>query len=385
MSNKLTYEEVFNTIKESGCLLLETNYISTKTFMNIRCTCGDPFETNFDNFKNGSRCKKCRYKKMANSRKTKYEIVKSTFEKFGCTLVSKEFISSKEPLDYICVCGNPSTTTYEVMKKGHLCRKCGSEKSAPSRRVPYKDVKKVFESKGCILLTPEKEYKGVTYVVDYTCHCGEPADVIASCFYSGNQDGCMKCAWKRRAEVYQEMYGVDNPMQVQEIKEKSLQTAYENGTFPTSSQQLYIHSLIGGELNYPVGTSPLDIAFPDKKIYVEYNGGLHDGKVKFGVKTEKEFQDNERRRRYALFNRGWKEIRIVSSKDRLPKTEDKIKEMIEYAINYLQDRHWIEFNLDENKVKSSQFDKEYDFGKTFMFIKQRHSKLIKYNHKNNAI
>jgi hypothetical protein len=384
MPKKYTIEAVKEIFRNSGCLLLEDEYINNRTNMKYICVCGNQSEIRLDDFLHGKRCRKCKNKKIGNSKRKTIDEVRKVFEKYGCVLLSTIYVNAKSPLDYICVCGNPSITTYDVMKRGCLCENCGIEKRSKSRRIPYIKVKECFESKSCVLLTSENDYIGITSVVKYLCSCGEQAEVVADVFYNGSQEGCMKCAPKRRAEFCQEKYGVDNPMQVPEIKEKSLKTAYENGTIPTSSQQFYIHSIIGGELNYPVGKSPLDIAFPDKKIYVEYNGGLHDGRVKFGVKTEEEFQNYEIRRRYALFNRGWKEIRIVSSKDRLPK-EDGIKEMIDFAINYLQDHHWIEFNLNDNKVKSSQFDKEYDFGKTFIFYKRLHSHLIEENYAKNKI
>ena len=58
----------------------------------------------------------------------------------------------------------------------------------------------------------------------------------------------------------------------------------------TSKQQLYIHSLLGGELNYCTGKCFLDIAFLDEKIYLEYDGGGHDLSVKLGNMSKEEFE-----------------------------------------------------------------------------------------------
>lgn len=156
-------------------------------------------------------------------------------------------------------------------------------------------------------------------------------------------------------------YGVGNSMQNVEIKKLAMNTMYENGTAPCSRQQKYIHNLIGGELNLPCKNLFLDIAFVDEKIYLEIDLGGHDLPIKLGYMSREDFESKERNRWYALYRSGWKEIRIISSKDKIP-NDDKILEMISYAKEYLKTgRHYIKFYLDEGKVKTSQFDKNFDF------------------------
>jgi very-short-patch-repair endonuclease len=137
---------------------------------------------------------------------------------------------------------------------------------------------------------------------------------------------------------------------------------YSNGTNQCSKQQKYLHNILGGKLNYPIGKSSLDIAFPDEKIYIEYDGSGHDLSVKLGRVTQQEFLDKEKRRNYALLKRGWKEIRIVSKDDKLP-TSYKIKQMFDEAINYLNEgHHWIKFIINDNIIQSSVFNKYYNYG-----------------------
>jgi hypothetical protein len=159
-----------------------------------------------------------------------------------------------------------------------------------------------------------------------------------------------------------EKYNVPYPMLNEESKIKSRKTFYQNGSCPTPRQQLYIYNLIGGELNYPIKNSSLDIAFLEENIYLEIDLGGHELQVKLGNMTEKEFQDYERRRWYALYRQGWKEIRIISKKDKIP-SDNKIKEIITFAKNYLNSGHnFIKFYLDEGLVKTSQFENNFDFG-----------------------
>lgn len=112
-----------------------------------------------------------------------------------------------------------------------------------------------------------------------------------------------------------ERYGFECCLQNEEIKNKSRQSLYKNNTAPCSKQQRYIYEIIGGELNYPVSNISLDIAFPDEKIYLEYDGGGHDLSVKIGRESKKEFNLKEIRRYQFLKSLGWKQIRMISESD----------------------------------------------------------------------
>ncbi|MGG0793853.1 hypothetical protein ABE137_07580, partial [Brevibacillus laterosporus] len=100
----------------------------------------------------------------------------------------------------------------------------------------------------------------------------------------------------KRVNTYLSNYGETNPMKNSKIKRKLLKRLYENGKAPCSKQQKYIHNLIEGKLNYPVGTCLLDIAFPEEKIYVEYDGSGHELSVKFGSETKEKFDDRNKKR-----------------------------------------------------------------------------------------
>jgi hypothetical protein len=171
-------------------------------------------------------------------------------------------------------------------------------------------------------------------------------------------------------------------MQVPEIKDKSIikinKSFYQNGTAPCSSQQKYLYTIIGGELNYPVENLLLDIAFPDEKIYLEYDGGGHNLSVKVGSITQEQFDNNEMKKYHFLKDKGWKMIRIISLKSKLP-SDQEIMKLFNYAKDYLKDGHsWIKFDIDGNKVICSKFEKEYKInkklGKTFI---QNYIKCIK--------
>lgn len=166
----------------------------------------------------------------------------------------------------------------------------------------------------------------------------------------------------RVVETNIQRYGVKNPMQVTEFREKqiiaSLKTMYENGTIQTSSQQIHIHKLIGGKLNYPVDLCSLDIALVDENLYIEYNGGGHYAWPKINGMSDEEHHRKEMNRYSYLKQRGWKLIRIVCKSDKLYEDEKLLKLIDESKYYLLNSNHsWIEINIDDNKMVCSEFEK----------------------------
>lgn len=160
-------------------------------------------------------------------------------------------------------------------------------------------------------------------------------------------------------------YGYKNPMQNEEIKEKSItnsaESRYKNSTVKYSKQQEYICNILDGKLNYPISRLNVDILLEDK-IIVEYNGGGHDLIVKLNGMSEKEFKIKDQRRGSFLTSLGYKIITIICLKDNIP-FDDTILKMISYSKRYFIDNHsWIKFDIDNSRVITSQFVKEYDYG-----------------------
>ena len=156
-------------------------------------------------------------------------------------------------------------------------------------------------------------------------------------------------------------YGTDNISQAPEIKAKKAYSLYVNGTGPCSKQQKYIHDLIGGELNYPVGRCMLDIAFPEDNVYFEYDGSGHDLTVKRGNITKDEFDHKELKRTHFLARRGWKKICLISRKDFLP-SDERLLDILSKAVTTLKERSWVAFDVDKAKVQTSKFTEVFDFG-----------------------
>jgi hypothetical protein len=159
-----------------------------------------------------------------------------------------------------------------------------------------------------------------------------------------------------------EKYGFEWANQNQEIIQKRMKTLRNNSNAPKSNQQVYLCALFDGILNYQVNNCFLDILL-ENNIFCEYDGGGHSIQVKFGNLTEKEFNKKELKRELFLHSKGYKMIRIISIKDKLPSNKILL-EMLQYAKEYLNSGHsWIKFDIDNSQVTTSQYTKFYDFGK----------------------
>ena len=158
-------------------------------------------------------------------------------------------------------------------------------------------------------------------------------------------------------------YGYSYPLQNPIIRAKILKTLYKNSSQKASNQQRYICKLLDhSELNYLVSRMFLDIAFVEEKIFVEYDGGFHNGSVIMGNISQEDFDKKELRRSFYLRDLGWKEIRIISISDLLP-SDEVILNMINSAKEYFNAGHrWINFDIDNGKIICSQSNLDFDYG-----------------------
>ena len=150
-------------------------------------------------------------------------------------------------------------------------------------------------------------------------------------------------------------YGYSSPAKNAEVYTKIRESMFHNNTCPTSKQQLYLHSLYGGELNYPCKNYAIDILLTEYNIAIEYNGGGHDLNVKLGTISEKEFYRKEIIREKTIKSHGYKIMTITSNHDKLPSDEILLK-MLDVAKDYLLNTNhtWIEFDIDNNYYRNAE-------------------------------
>lgn len=299
-------------------------------------------------------------------------------------------LGSHEKVEYTCdYCGDLITATYQHYYKRHYnnviqndcCHKCKPIKTNECNTIKY-GVPNVFqleEVKDKIKNTCLEKYG-----VEYPLQCEEVIEKVKNtCLKKYGVDNASKAdkaiekiretkidrygedfgqvQYEKYKQTMNEKYGVDNYFMTEEfavkskvtclekygvehcqqnadIKNKTMNTLSQNNNVNTSRQQKYLHKILGGELNYcdsNTGSYSLDIAFPDKKIYIEYDGGFHNANIKLGLDSEKRFNKREMDRYFLLKRNGWKMVRITSPRDWLPK-DDVILIEYEKALEWLR-------------------------------------------------
>jgi len=129
---------------------------------------------------------------------------------------------------------------------------------------------------------------------------------------------------QKMEESCEKHYGKKNPMQSKEIRSKAMTTMIKqsHGTnVNTSKEQEHIWQVLGGELNKKVNHRRIDIAFPEEKIALEYDGAGHFSFYQRNNITEEQFMKQEQEREDELFRLGWKIVRFVCKKGELPDDE----------------------------------------------------------------
>ena len=391
MAKRLTYKSIKNFINSeetgNGCKLLITeeefeyekimqNKNNSTVKLKIQCGCKDKniFEPCFNKFKSDfqRQCKDCGHKNIGNKLRKSYEAVKYFIEiesESYCKLKSKIYTTVKDNLDIECRCGMPFQTSFDCFLHGdkRQCDNCTSKMMSELYKTPYSDIKSYIEGEngnGCKLLTKEIDYINTNENILIKCSCKNENEFVTTYerFKGQNKKQCDECTKISKKETCLQKYGVEHPMQNKEISAKVRATLTKNGNVACSSQQRYVHSIVGGALNYPYYNASLDIAFPEEMIYCECDFGGHWLSIKLGGLTQKEFDKKQRNRWYSLFRSHWREIRIISTKDLIP-SDQKLLEILSYARTYLnQNHHYIKFDIDNSKIINSQGEFDYDFG-----------------------
>lgn len=237
----------------------------------------------------------------------------------------------------------------------------------------YKDYKQktIFNHKvackNCVSIKV-KETSLMKYNVDNYAKTQQFLDTIKSIStekYGTNYFAQSSDVIKRRDETCLQKYGYSNPMQSPEIRAKANETLCRNGTQKTSKQQLYLHLLYGGELNFFVRYYATDICFSEEKLIVEYDGGGHDLRVTLGRLTQEEFDQKEIVRNSVLKKEGYKRINIVSKSDKLP-SDIILLQMFYDAKRYFSTttHTWVCYNIDKSLLFNAENKNgiPYDFG-----------------------
>lgn len=165
MPTRLTYEVVKQRFEFRGDVLLTTSYANAYQILEYICHCGNRTTTSMHIYNRTTSCKRCKYNAVLT-----IEEARNRFADKGCILLTKEYVNNYSKLDYVCVCGNKSSTSLASLSQGHLCSKCGFEKSKINNtKYSLQDIQTHFSSQGHQLLS----YYGLGQYLTYKCNCGQ--------------------------------------------------------------------------------------------------------------------------------------------------------------------------------------------------------------------
>ncbi len=337
-------------------LILKNTYCKNKECINIarKKTCLEKYgvesyfeTTTFKNKVKETNLEKYGVENVFQSEEVKNKIKQTHIKKYGV----EHALQSKEIQDKM---------------KQHNLEKYNVENVFQSKEIKEKIIHTLSENYGENIINPGQ----VKEIQDKVKHTNLEKYGVENVFQSNETK-------KKIKQTCLKKYGVEHHMKNQEIKikivNKSFQALYKNGTGVCSTQQKYIHDIIGGELNYPIDGSRfiLDIALLDKKIDIEYDGSGHDLGVRMGKNSYEELIQKDRYREIHMKNLGWKTIRIISKKDKLPNEQD-LKKLLNKYIDYLLcTKHtWIYINIDEQTIYGNNLNEKINY--ELKKIKKKH-------------
>ena len=174
-----------------------------------------------------------------------------------------------------------------------------------------------------------------------------------------------------------ERHGVEHAMQNEEIKNKAFDSFQFHGTGPCSRAQKYIQILTNGTLNKHICGSLVDVYIEKENIVIEHDGAGHFLTDIFnGNKTPtKESLSYEKEREDKIINNGYRMIRFIANKDRIPSNE-VILNLVEGFKN--SDFKVIRINFEEGTIDRDYEEKWYcNFGKLRKITKEDLEKFKK--------
>ena len=182
---------------------------------------------------------------------------------------------------------------------------------------------------------------------------------------------------EKSKQTWLKNYGVDHPFKSEEIKNKVLDSFQFNHTGPSSRAQRYINHILNGTLNKHICGSLVDIYMEKENIVIEHDGGGHFlGDVINGNKTPtKESFLYEKEREDKIINNGYRMIRFIAAKDRIP-SDEVILNLIEGFKN--SDFKVIRINFEEGTIDRDYEEKWYcNFGELRKITKKDLEKFEK--------
>jgi len=187
---KLEIDLIKRSFEKYNYELLTMVYVNNTQKLDYICPNGHKHSITWLNWQNGHRCPFC-----ARNAKLTIDAIKECFEKEYYEFLTKEYINSKQKLEYICPKGHKYFTSWDKWRNGYRCPYC-----AGVVKLTIEFVKESFEKYNYILLT--KVYFNSQQKLKYICSNGHRHSVSWSNWQKGHR--CPTCATIKR-------FGSGNP------------------------------------------------------------------------------------------------------------------------------------------------------------------------------
>ena len=190
---KLTIEYVRDEFFKEWYILLTKIYKNNRQKLEYICPNGHRHFISWGNWESGCRCPSC-----ASTIKPTIEFIIKSFEKHYYECLTKEYVNSKQKLDYICPKGHRHSITWNDWQQGERCPYC-----CGNLKLTIEFIKECFENYNYDLLT--KKYVNNKQKLEYICPEGHRHSMTWSnwqqgkrcptCFFI-NKFGCGNPNWR---------------------------------------------------------------------------------------------------------------------------------------------------------------------------------------------
>lgn len=211
------YEKMKHDFKQVGVITIDFTfeYLLSKrkefksfgdTKILFECPCGNRYERSYNNAMKKDRpriCPSCSLKAKGERRRKKDPELRAFCLLKGVELISHSYNSLKS--DYLlrvkCKCGQVIDTTYSSMRSSvdntllgrYACKSCRAKVVRDLFRVPFNEVREVYDKEGCILLSSEEEYGNVYSVLRFVAKCGHKHEMPLRQFRKSKYKLCEEC------------------------------------------------------------------------------------------------------------------------------------------------------------------------------------------------
>lgn len=190
---KLTYEFVKEQFEKEGYTLLSEGYAGAETKLSFVCPNNHSSLISWQKWSQGGRCKYC-------NKSVYIEDVRVALAKEGYTLLSKDFMSTKQKLNFRCNNGHEHSILWSNWVKGRRCKECYLDKL----QTKFSHIKHEIEKEGYTTLSDEFFYKQ-TSKIKVICdknHAGYFTTVNK--WRSGYR--CKTCAYGKLSRLYKHKF-----------------------------------------------------------------------------------------------------------------------------------------------------------------------------------